>query len=92
MIIKYEDLKTFDEIVNKWVEVWLPPLRNIEDGKKELITALTKHIVNKIPIPLLSEEELFKIIEKHFGYASDGEEHEDWIKLAQAIRKLFEGK
>jgi DNA-binding transcriptional regulator YbjK len=59
----YTECKNIYDVVNKWVELWLPPLSNIEDGKKELISALSK-----ITIPeMATEEEIQKIIDEYNG-------------------------
>jgi len=39
---KYMSVEEVEKIVDKWEHEWLPPLRNIEDGKKELAQALTR--------------------------------------------------
>ena len=39
---KYMSGEEVRKIIDKWEHEWLPPLRNIEDGKKELAQALTR--------------------------------------------------
>ena len=71
----YRELYSINEVVDKWIDMWLPPMINLELGRKELKEALA--LVGKLSTPRPTDWE--KVLPKkwreakHLGRGKCGE-------------------
>jgi hypothetical protein len=80
----YTKCHTIKQVVDKWVEIWLPPLRNIEAGKDELHSTILKLFKERM-LGLIGSDE---VCETHNGKYLELDEYLEpcYIKIRNNLR------